>query len=164
MEFLTEYAWIFWIVLILVFAIIEISTLEFTFLMLAGGSLGGLVSGLFGLPWWAQFIVAFVLALLLLFAVRPPLLRALRKGGDPARSNVDALLGLSGVVTNDFSGNAAHVKLANGEVWTARPSNQTGDRALVEGEKVVVTAIEGATAVVVPADTPSTPSPERTVE
>ena len=152
MEFLTTYAWIFWIVLILVFAIIEISTLEFTFLMLAGGSLGGLVSGLFGLPWWGQFIVALVLSLLLLFAVRPPLLRALGRGGDPARSNVDALLGMSGVVTNDFTGNASHVKLSNGDTWTARLSNQTGDRILVEGEKVTVTAIEGATAVVVPAE------------
>jgi membrane protein implicated in regulation of membrane protease activity len=152
MEFLTTYAWIFWIVLILVFAIIEISTLEFTFLMLAGGSLGGLVSGLFGLPWWGQFIVALVLALLLLFAVRPPLLRALGRGGDPARSNVDALLGMSGIVTNDFSGNASHVKLSNGDTWTARLSNQTSDRILVEGEKVTVTAIEGATAVVVPAE------------
>ncbi len=152
MEFLTTYAWIFWIVLILVFAIIEISTLEFTFLMLAAGSLGGLVSGLFGLPWWAQFIVALVLALLLLFLVRPPLLRALGRGGDPARSNVDALLGLSGVVTNDFTGNASHVKLTNGDTWTARLSNQSGDRVLVEGEKVTVTAIEGATAVVVPVE------------
>lgn len=149
---LTSFIWIFWIVLILVFAIIEISTLEFTFLMLAGGSLGGLVSGLFGLPWWGQFIVALVLALLLLFAVRPPLLRALGRGGDPARSNVDALLGMSGVVTNDFSGNASHVKLSNGDTWTARLSNQTGDRILVEGEKITVTAIEGATAVVVPAE------------
>jgi membrane protein implicated in regulation of membrane protease activity len=152
MDILTTYAWIFWIVLILVFAIIEISTLEFTFLMLAGGSLGGLVSGLFGLPWWGQFIVALALSLLLLFAVRPPLLRALGRGGDPARSNVDALLGMSGVVTNDFSGNASHVKLSNGDTWTARLSNQTGDRILVEGEKVTVTAIEGATAVVVPVE------------
>jgi membrane protein implicated in regulation of membrane protease activity len=152
MDVLTTYAWIFWIVLILVFAIVEISTLEFTFLMLAGGSLGGLVSGLFGLPWWGQFIVALVLALLLLFAVRPPLLRALGRGGDPARSNVDALLGLSGVITNDFTGNANHVKLTNGDTWTARLSNQTGDRVLVEGEKVTVTAIEGATAVVVPVE------------
>ena len=149
---LTSYVWIFWIVLILVFAIIEISTLEFTFLMLAAGSLGGLVSGLLGVPWWGQFIVALVLALLLLFAVRPPLLRALGRGGDPARSNVDALLGMSGVVTNDFSGNASHVKLSNGDTWTARLSNQTGDRILVEGEKITVTAIEGATAVVVPAE------------
>jgi membrane protein implicated in regulation of membrane protease activity len=152
MDILTTYAWIFWIVLILVFAIIEISTLEFTFLMLAGGSLGGLVSGLFGLPWWGQFIVALALSLLLLFAVRPPLLRALGRGGDPARSNVDALLGMAGVVTNDFSGNASHVKLSNGDTWTARLSNQTGDRVLVEGEKVTVTAIEGATAVVVPVE------------
>jgi len=152
MEFLTTYAWIFWIVLILVFAIIEVSTLEFTFLMLAGGSLGGLVSGLFGLPWWAQFIVALVLSLLLVFAVRPPLLRALGRGGDPARSNVDALLGLTGVVTNDFTGNASHVKLSNGDTWTARLSSQSADRALVEGEKVTVTAIEGATAVVVPVE------------
>lgn len=150
MEFLTDWAWIFWIVLILVFAIIEISTLEFTFLMLAVGSLGGLVSGLFGLPWWAQFIVAFVLALLLLLAVRPPLLRALRKGGDPARSNVEALLGMSGVVTNDFSGNASHVKLTNGDTWTARLADPSRD--LIEGERVVVTAIEGATAVVAPAE------------
>lgn len=150
MEFLTDWAWIFWIVLILVFAIIEVSTLEFTFLMLAVGSLGGLVSGLFGLPWWAQFIVAFVLALLLLFLVRPPLLRALRKGGDPAPSNVEALLGMSGVVTNDISGNANHVKLINGDVWTARLADPY--RALIEGERVVVTAIEGATAVVAPAE------------
>jgi membrane protein implicated in regulation of membrane protease activity len=150
MEFLTDWAWIFWIVLILVFAIIEISTLEFTFLMLAIGSLGGLVSGLFGLPWWAQFIVAFVLALLLLLAVRPPLLRALRRGGDPARSNVEALLGMSGVVTNDFDGKTNHVKLLNGDTWTARLADPS--RPLIEGERIVVTAIEGATAVVAPAE------------
>lgn len=150
MEFLTDWAWIFWIVLILVFAIIEISTLEFTFLMLAIGSLGGLVSGLFGLPWWAQFIVALVLALLLLFAVRPPLLRALRRGGDPARSNVEALLGMSGVATNDFDGKTNHVKLLNGDTWTARLADPYRD--LIEGERIVVTAIEGATAVVAPAE------------
>lgn len=150
MEFLTEWAWIFWIALILVFAIIEISTLEFTFLMLAAGSLGGLVSGLFGLPWWAQIVVALALSLLLLLAVRPPLLRALRRGGDPAKSNVDALLGMSGVVTTDFTGNASHVKLVNGDVWTARPADPAG--VLVEGDPIVVTAIDGATALVAPAE------------
>jgi membrane protein implicated in regulation of membrane protease activity len=150
LDFLTSYAWIVWLALILIFAIVEITTLEFTFLMLAVGSLGGLLSGLFGLPWWAQIIVAGILSILLLFAVRPPLLRALKRGGDPARSNVDALIGLRGVVTNDFSGNANHVRLANGETWTAQLVDP--DRALVEGEKVVVTAIDGATAVVAPVE------------
>src|SRR3954454_122591 len=119
-DFLTTFAWIFWLALILVFAIVEITTLAFVFLMLAVGSLGGLISGLFGLPWWAQIIIAAVLSILLLFVVRPPLLRAYGKGGDPARSNVDALLGLTGTITTDVGGRVGHVKLANGETWTAR--------------------------------------------
>lgn len=156
LDFLVSYAWIIWIALILVFGIIELTTLEFTFLMLAIGSVGGLVSGLLGVEWWGQVIIAAILAVLLLFALRPALLRALKKGGDPALSNVDALMGLTGTVTNDFSGNANHVKLSNGETWTARLGSSGSlygnDRALVEGERVVVTAIEGATAVVVPAE------------
>jgi len=151
-DFLTSYGWIIWLALILIFGIIEVTTLEFTFLMLAVGSLGGLLSGLVGLPWWAQIIVAAILSVLLLFAVRPALLRTLKRGADPALSNVEALLGLAGVVTNDFSGNANHVKLANGETWTAKLSSLLEDRPLVEGERVIVTAIEGATAVVVPAE------------
>jgi membrane protein implicated in regulation of membrane protease activity len=156
LDFLASYAWIIWIALILIFGIIELTTLEFTFLMLAIGSFGGLLSGLVGAPWWVQIIVAAVLAVLLLFALRPALLRRLKRGGDPALSNVDALLGLSGVITNDFSGSANHVKLANGETWTARLSLSESlvstDSTLVEGQRVVVTAIEGATAVVVPAE------------
>lgn len=154
LEFLITYSWIVWIALILIFGIIELTTLEFTFLMLALGSFGGLIAGLVGVPLGLQFIIAAVLSVLLLFALRPALLRRLKSGGDPTLSNVDALMGLSGTVTNDFSGNASHVKLANGETWTARldTSHSGPDRILVEGERVVVTAIEGATAVVIPAE------------
>ena len=152
LDFLITYSWIIWIALILIFGIIELTTLEFTFLMLSLGSVGGLISSLVGVPLGLQFIIAAVLSVLLLFALRPPLLRRLKQGGDPALSNVDALIGLRGVVTNDFSGNANHVKLANGETWTARRGTDLTPgpgRPLVEGERVVVTAIEGATAVVV---------------
>jgi len=44
------------------------------------------------------------------------------------------------------------VKLANGETWTSRLSTGSEEHALAEGEKVVVTTIDGATAVVVPAN------------
>lgn len=148
-DFLSTYAWVIWLALILIFVIVEVMSLEFTFLMLAIGSLGGLVSGLVGVPWWGQVIVAGVLAIILLFLVRPALLRALRRGGDPTPSNVDALLGLTGTIVNDVHGRSNHVKLANGETWTAR----RGDgRELVEGDRVVVQAIEGATAVVSPTE------------
>ncbi|MGD8194633.1 NfeD family protein [Herbiconiux sp. P18] len=151
LEFLDSYAWIFWLGLILIFVVIEMLTLEFTFLMIAVGSLGGLVAGAVGAPWWAQIVVAAILSLLLLLTIRPPLLRALKRGGDPAKSNVDALLGLEGHVLDRLTATAGHVKLSNGDTWTARVSPSVDQRELDRGERVLVTAIDGATAIVVPA-------------
>lgn len=104
MDAVTQYAWILWLALILIFVIVEMITLEFTFLMLAVGSVGGLVTGLIGAPFWIQVPVAAILAALLLFTVRPPLLRLLKRGGDPTPSGADALLGLAGSVVLAGSG------------------------------------------------------------
>lgn len=157
MDVVTQYAWIIWIALVLLFVVVEVTTLELTFLMLAIGSVGGLLADLFGAPWWLQIVVAAVLAVLLLFTVRPPLLRALGRGGDPTPSNVEALLGLGGSVVVPIPGGEVHpglgqVKLANGETWTARLLAPAGVSLLDTGSAVVVTAIEGSTAVVVPSD------------
>ena len=91
------------------------------------------------------------LAVVLLFFVRPPLLRVMRRGGDPTRSNVEALIGLQGTVVSTFADGQGQVKLANGETWTSRLAAHSSESALYEGEKVVVSSIDGATAVVVPA-------------
>lgn len=151
-EFLNSYGWIVWFALILVFVIIEVMTVDFTFLMLAAGSAGALILGLVGPPFWAQTIFAGILSLLLLFLVRPPLQRALSRGGDHTPTNVEALLGLGGTVTTAFVSGQGHVKLANGETWTARLSAAVAVFPVETGERVVVTAIEGATAVVIPAE------------
>jgi membrane protein implicated in regulation of membrane protease activity len=148
--FLGNYAWIVWLVVILVFIIIEMASLELTFLMLAIGSVGGLLAGLLGAPWWLQLVVAAALSIALLLGIKPPLLRALRKGADPTPSNIDALLGLHGRVISSIGETGGQVRLANGETWTARLSSVTAQRVVEPGERVLVTAIEGATAVVVP--------------
>jgi membrane protein implicated in regulation of membrane protease activity len=149
MDFLTTYAWIIWLVVILVFVILEVITIDFTSLMLAVGSVGGLVASLFQAPFWLQIVIAAVISLLLLFTVRPPLKRALGRGSDHARTLVDALMGMKGVVTLDFNGKPNIVKLANGETWTAQRA-QTSEPELKEGDHVVVTAIDGSTAIVEP--------------
>lgn len=157
MDVLTQYAWIVWLVLILVFATIEVFTLEMTFLMLALGSVAGLLSGLFGIPWWAQFTVAAVIAVALILTLRPSLLRLLRRGGDLARSNVDALIGADGSVVRTVTPAGGQVRLQNGEVWSARLSPITEQADVAAGARVLVTGIDGATAVVVPVER-STPS------
>jgi membrane protein implicated in regulation of membrane protease activity len=148
---ITSFAWIVWLVLILVFVIVEMLTLDFVFLMIAIGSVGGLVSGLFGAPWWLQLLIAAALSVILVFFIRPPLLHALKRGGDPAKSNVDRLIGMGGVVVSTVSRTTGLVKLQVGETWTSRLAD-TGDWSeLVPGEHVIVVSIEGATAVVAPA-------------
>jgi membrane protein implicated in regulation of membrane protease activity len=149
---LTTYLWIVWLVFILIFLTIEVFTLEFTFLMLAVGSLGGLATNLLGAPWWLQIIVALVLSVLLLLTIRPVLLRRLRRGEDPTPSNVEALLGMTGRVVVPIVETGGQVKLLNGETWTARLSHLTQARDVLNGERIVVTAIEGSTAIVVPAE------------
>ena len=153
-DFVASYGWIIWLVLILLFLTIEVVTLELTFLMIALGSVGGLIAGLFGAPWWLQLVIAALLAVVLLVLIRPPLLRVLKRGGDPARSNVDALLGADGTVVASLGGEfgIGQVKLSNGETWTARLSPLTEQRVVAAGERVLATSIDGATAVIVPAE------------
>ncbi|MFT4123592.1 MAG: NfeD family protein [Microbacteriaceae bacterium] len=147
-----SWAWLVWIALVLLFGVIEIFTLDLTFLMLALGGVGGLLASLFGAPPWLQVIVAAALALALVALVRPPLLRALRSGSDPSPSNVEALLSIEGVTTAAFAEGAGTVKLANGETWSARLVEAARELPLAAGERVRVVAIEGATAIVEPTE------------
>lgn len=158
---LTQFLWIMWLVFVIVCVIIELLTLEFTFLMVAAGSLiGGLGANLLGAEWWVQILAAAILSALLLFTIRPLLLRTLDRNSTPALTNVDALAGMSGRVTTTVTDIGGYVRLANGETWTARLDDHTSSEPLVEGTRTVVVRIDGATAVVAAAPTsPSTAEP-----
>lgn len=139
---LTQYLWIVWLSIVVLFVVIELLTLEFTFLMLAAGSLiGGLGANLLGLPWWAQIGGAAAISALLLFTIRPLLLKTLHKGADVTPSNLDRLYGMPARVLRDFVGGDGMVKLDNGETWTARA---TPSLTLREGDGVVVRAVHGS--------------------
>ncbi|MBX3093135.1 MAG: NfeD family protein [Cryobacterium sp.] len=154
---LTQYLWIVWAIFILLFVIIELLTLEFTFLMLAVGSVGGLGANLLGWPWWLQFIAAALVSVLLILTIRPLLLKTMRRGEDPTPSNIPALIGMRGRTVNDVTPTAGLVKLANGETWSARIDDAAGVVSLETGETVTVVSIEGATAVITPGVVEATP-------
>ena len=163
---LTQYLWILWLALVVLFIVIEVLTLEFTFLMLAAGTLiGGLGANLLGWPWWLQIALAAAISGLLIFTIRPMLLMTLQKGGDPAKSNVDALYGLGGRVTGAFADGIGEVKLDNGETWTARIDDRSPASTIAVGTRVAVAAIDGAIAVVVPIEpAPGTTQPSAATE
>ncbi|MEV4667326.1 NfeD family protein [Microbacterium sp. LWO12-1.2] len=146
-QFIDQWAWIGWLILIAVFLVIEMLTLDFTFLMLSFGSAIGLVTDLVGIPVWAQVIIAAAAAAIFILFLRPPLLKRLRRGEDPTKSNVDALIDLRGIALHNITQISGQVKLSNGDTWTARTATAV---PIPQGSPIAITAINGATAIVRP--------------
>jgi len=146
---LTQYMWIAWLVLALLFVIIELMTLEFTFLMLATGTLiGGLGVNLLGGPWWLQVLAAAVVSALLLFTIRPLLLRALHRSSGPHPTNVDAIAGLGGRFVTPFANDIGAARLDNGELWSVTATATSAP--IVVGDRIVVVAVRGAMVEIAP--------------
>jgi len=135
--------WLWWLGAALVLGIGEMLSLGLVLLMLVGGALAGALAAALGAPVWVQAAVAVVVSVLLLGALRPWLLRHLRRREPLVETNVAALVGRDGVTVTPVAAEGGRAKLG-GEVWTART---TGAR-LATGTRVRVTRIDGATAVV----------------
>ena len=135
-------AWLVWLGSALVFVAIEAVTVDFTFLMLAGGALGGSVAAALGAPVGIQAVVAGVVSLALLMLVRPWLKRRFSVR-EQAVMGVAAHIGRSAVALDRVTPSGGRVKLA-GDTWSAR----TLSGSIEPGEEVVVDSIDGATAIV----------------
>jgi membrane protein implicated in regulation of membrane protease activity len=144
---------VIWLVLMVVFLIVEASTVVMVSLWFAAGSLIALVAALLGAPIWLQVALFLVVSAVLLASLRP----MVRKHFTPklTRTNVDAIVGSQGYVTSDIDNVAATgtVKLGSME-WTARstagapiPAGTLVTVDKIEGVKAFVTAVEIAAEV-----------------
>ena len=143
--------WLFWVAGALLLVVIETMTADLTFLMIAGGALGGGLTSFLGGPVWAQVVVFACVSTLLLFAVRPWAKRRLAAATPQMKTNVDALIGRSAVTITPVDREGGRVRLG-GEEWSARLSESVegGISSLGVGDAVRVTGIDGAIAVVEP--------------
>jgi len=142
-EWLGENWWALWLTAFLAFAVIEMITLDLFFIMLGGGTLAAIVADFAGADLWLQIVVFCVVSLLMIAFVRPVALNHLKKGPADQRTNVDRLIGEQALVMEAVSSTGGLVKIG-GDVWSARSSGAV----LPAGQKAVVSAIDGATAVV----------------
>ena len=147
--------WLIWVGGALLLIVIETVTADLTFLMIAGGALGGGLTSFLGGPVWAQVLVFACVSTLLLFAVRPWAKRRLAAATPQMKTNVDALIGRSATTITAVDDGGGRVRLG-GEEWSARlaPTVQ-GTTRLEAGASVTVTEIDGAVAVVAPAAAPA---------
>jgi membrane protein implicated in regulation of membrane protease activity len=152
MDWLKDTQWLLWLAAALTASLIEIVSLDFFFIMIAGGALVAAVAAAFDVPVPLQIIIFSVSSGALLFGARPPLKRWAQRTPSVAM-NAAALVGRQALVLETVTDRSGQVKL-NGEVWTARPA--AGHTQLEVGSDVLVIRIDGATAVVAPEPAPPT--------
>ncbi|MBN2177165.1 MAG: NfeD family protein [Demequinaceae bacterium] len=134
-----------WFVGAILLGVVEIFTLDLTFLMCAGGAIAGGTVALAGGEWWVAALVAIITAGLLLGALRPFLLKSLRERTPLIETNVSALVGKDAKTLIEVTDGQGRVKLA-GEVWSAR--TEEGSSAIPADTAVKVLRINGAIAIV----------------
>lgn len=146
-----ELATILWLVLLVVFLIVEASTVTLVSIWFAAGSLAALLAALFGAKLWLQVTLFLVVAVLSLIALRPLFRKFIRP--KLTATNVDSVIGSTGLVTASVDNvtAAGQVKLGAME-WTARSSS---GEPIPAGTVVRVDNIEGVKAFVSPAEVPA---------
>lgn len=152
--------WLLWLGGALLLAVLEIFTLDLLFIMLAAGAAAGAIGAAAGLSLVWQIVLAAAVALLMLFALRPFLLRHLRTRVDLVETNVAAMVGKLGTVLQPTDGAGGRVKIG-GDVWSARTED---GGVLAADDQVRVSRIDGATAVVAKVVAPSAPAAPSTTE
>jgi membrane protein implicated in regulation of membrane protease activity len=137
-------AWVWWVVIALVLAAAEIVSVSFFFSMVAIGALAAAVAAALGAPVLVQVLVMAVVAILLIFTLRPLVLRYFRPTPE-SHTNWRRLIGADALVLQRVDVHGGLVKIG-GEEWTAR-SARAGS-SFEPSTSVRVERIEGATAIV----------------
>ena len=146
-----ELAVIVWLVLLVVFLIVEASTVTVVSLWFAAGALAALLASLLGAAPWLQILLFLAVSAGLLIALRPLVRRFIHP--KLTATNVDSVIGTMGVVTASVDNVSAvgQVKLGAME-WSAR---STSGAPIPQGTLVKVDRIEGVKVFVSPTEVPA---------
>lgn len=137
-------AWVLWIVVAVLFAVVEMATTTLFVGPFALGALAGAAADAAGAGLVGQIAVFLAVSAAAFTIVRPIARRHLHAPA-AARTGTDRLIGAGAVVLEPVSGQGGAVKI-EGEVWSARAYDE--DAVLAVGSRVTVIEIRGATALV----------------
>lgn len=149
MDDLQFFQWHWWAGVAIVLLIAEIFVPGFWLFCISVGCAAASAGAAMGATPEAQLGLCAAFSLIAFFAVRPLLLkRALRDSG--VRTNLDAVVGMRGRVSQDFDPGLRLGRVSvGGDDWRAESVN---DKALRAGDLVEVLRVESNTVIVKPID------------
>lgn len=135
---------IFWIVMLVIFIVVEAVTAQMVTIWFAAGAAAALVAELLGAQAWLQWIIFVAVSAIALIATRPLVKKLTKTRVQP--TNADRCIGQTAVVVEDINNLEGKGSVrVNGVVWTARSSDGT---QFSKNEHVTVEKIDGVKLIV----------------
>lgn len=129
-------AWMYWLVIILILSFVEIITVNLVTIWFVISAALALVVSLFTGSFYIQFLVFGICGLLIMVLTRPLLTKLLKK--DKTKTNLDRVIGMTGIVTEEISKNKVGEVKVDGKRWSAISSSKINI-----GDEVIITDIDG---------------------
>ncbi len=115
---------IFWLIVVVVMAVIEIITLGLTTIWFAGGALASFAASLLGANLLVQSILFVTVSVVLLAVTRPLAVEFFNKGR--TKTNAESLIGKTAVVQQEIDNlKAAGMVTVDGQEWSARSKDDS---------------------------------------
>lgn len=138
---------IFWLVVMIVFLILEMITISLVSIWFVGGSLAAFIVSFVVSKPWVEVLVFLGVSLVLLFLIRPIAARFGVKQKDQIRSGAQSLVGKRAIVTESIDN--LHAKGAvqvNGQFWSAKTADD--DEKIPKDSVVLIREVDGVRLVV----------------
>lgn len=136
--------WI-WIALFIIFVVVELASVGLLTIWFAAGSLVALALAFFDVNFTIQLVIFFIVSIALLIFTRPILKKYVYRNKDAMKTNVDAIIGKTALVTKKITEHDFGELKVDGQVWSAISEN---NEDIEVGSNVEILAIKGVKLVV----------------
>lgn len=128
--------WLVWLIIVLVLAFIELSTVNLVSVWFIASGIVSLVVSIFYDNFYVQFAIFVILGIILLLTTRKWLEKLIKP--KEVKTNLDRVLGMEAIVTEDIKKHEIGEVKVDGKKWSAESKEN-----LKVGDEVIVEAING---------------------
>lgn len=128
--------WIVWVGIIIFLAILEILTVNLVSVWFIASAVISLILSFFVDVFYVQFLVFVVIGIILMLTTRPLIMKYLHP--QKTKTNLDRVVGMTGIVTEEISRNVVGEVKVDGKRWSAVSNSK-----IEVGSEVIVLDIDG---------------------
>jgi len=129
-------AWIYWLIIMLILSFVEIITINLVTIWFVASAGIALLVSLVTESYYIQFLTFGICGLVIMVLTRPLLKKIMKK--DNTKTNLDRVIGMQGICTEEISKNKIGEVKVDGKRWSA-----ISPVKINVGDEVIITDIDG---------------------